>query len=799
MRHSLLVLTTASFGLFASLGYTQAAQDPSEAFLNAYMSAQQAEKLEREQRFGDALAKYRYAGTLLDQLHERHPQWQALIVEYRKKKTSESITRMEGKISLDNSSGEVVEGGGTKANANYTNTPVYTDGNDMPLPSEARSMPALGGGGDGGADVVDQAAREIRQQMAALRSQLEQARTQLDAVQGEKAKIAAQLHEALNKPAEGGSDEALKQELEEARAAATKSKTQLEHAQESEKELSAKLAQAQGQLENPEAADAAVRKQIEKLQSSLDDARADREVAEEQGELLSRKLAELAKRPDLSAKLADASVENDELVKQLNGAQKKIETLEEAERKLVVERDAQKEENTKLSTKLADAEKKTASQAAELAAAEQKLVTIVQERDTIVKERDSAIEQLGKVSKGKGELERLLAENGDLMKKLGEAQKTISTFEAGGEKSGELVELKEKLTSVQLQLDVAQADNQSSKSIIEGLQQQLTQLKDGKPLGNVPEEQQQLAQENELLRGIVMREMKDQARREQARKLIASELSRLQVRSEALNEQVEFLGSPTINLSESERALFKAPQMEIVDNDSNAIAISLSSPLFNEGKESAEAAGGGVGKANAGLNADTAVVPPGKADLPAELQPQADEARTAFENGKFKEAARLYGKLVSKAPTNIYALSNLGVAQFRSGNRKLAEATLRKVVAIAPDDSFSYATLGIIYFQQNKYDEAVNALTRSLALNPKNATAHNYLGVTAAQKGWGEAALKEIETAIQLDPTYADAHFNLAVVLATTPPPDKEKARIHYKKAVTLGAEADKALEILLK
>jgi Flp pilus assembly protein TadD len=90
-------------------------------------------------------------------------------------------------------------------------------------------------------------------------------------------------------------------------------------------------------------------------------------------------------------------------------------------------------------------------------------------------------------------------------------------------------------------------------------------------------------------------------------------------------------------------------------------------------------------------------------------------------------------------------------------------------------------------------------LTRALAINPKNATAHNYLGITASQKGWQEAAQKHLETAVAFDPNYADAHFNLAVIFASQSPPNKEGARLHYKRAIELGAAPDSNLENLIK
>ena len=56
--------------------------DPSEIFLKAYLSAQQGEKLERENRFKTALAKFRFAGSLIEELRRSHSDWQPAIVEY---------------------------------------------------------------------------------------------------------------------------------------------------------------------------------------------------------------------------------------------------------------------------------------------------------------------------------------------------------------------------------------------------------------------------------------------------------------------------------------------------------------------------------------------------------------------------------------------------------------------------------------------------------------------------------------------------------------------------------------------
>ena len=83
--------------LFVVTSASAQSDDPSETFLKAYMTAQQGEKLERDNQFTRALAKYRFAGSLLEELKKTHADWQPAIVEYRSRKVSESILRVQSK------------------------------------------------------------------------------------------------------------------------------------------------------------------------------------------------------------------------------------------------------------------------------------------------------------------------------------------------------------------------------------------------------------------------------------------------------------------------------------------------------------------------------------------------------------------------------------------------------------------------------------------------------------------------------------------------------------------------------
>src|SRR6202043_2633966 len=98
MKIGSILLAIFAFCLSAPALRAQS-DDPSETFLKAYMTAQQGEKLEHENQFKAALSKYRFAGSLLEQLRKAHPDWQPAIVEYRGRKVSESILRVQDKAS----------------------------------------------------------------------------------------------------------------------------------------------------------------------------------------------------------------------------------------------------------------------------------------------------------------------------------------------------------------------------------------------------------------------------------------------------------------------------------------------------------------------------------------------------------------------------------------------------------------------------------------------------------------------------------------------------------------------------
>ncbi|MDQ3198250.1 MAG: tetratricopeptide repeat protein [Verrucomicrobiota bacterium] len=691
--------------------------DPSEVFLKAYMTAQQAEKLERDNQLKPALAKFRFAGTMLEELKKSSADWQPAIVDYRGRKISEAILRVQSKID-------------TQSDLAATSPPAESGTGEASSPNVAPSGPRVEIGTPPRPPPVDvqaaiqNATKELRARVETLETELKKSQKEISTAQKEKSEISGKLQQT-----------------------------------------NAELEQAKGQVAKAAGAEKGLRDQLAAAQESL-------QVIQSSGAIDQKASAAL----------------------QAEITQLKI-ALEVAE----TGRTAAEKESTEAKTKLLDSRKEVAS--------------VSQERDAMKRERDDAVREMKIAGDATKRVQVLMAENSDLQKKLAAAETTVREISADRpRKAQELEDVKQQLEKLRGQLVTSQKANQDSEKMIADLRAQLDEasglLATAKLNGATPEETERLVKENQMLRAIVVRERQEEARREQAKKLMLAEFDKLKIKSDVLDQQIHLLAEPITKLSEEELALLKSPVVAISDTapgtakasltmakPANPIAISNStkppdpsdkSPL----NEVAEGEGSTIGPEVG------AKFQPG---VPPDLMPLAREAKASFDQGKFKEAEKQYEEILTKSPNNLYSLSNLGVVLFRNGKLKAAELTLKKAIALAPKDEFTHTTLGIVYYQQSKFDDALSELTKSLAINPKSATAHNYLGITASQKGWQEAAEKEMLAAIQENPEYADAHFNLAVVYSTSQPPAKELARRHYSKALSLGAQPDATLDKLLR
>jgi Tfp pilus assembly protein PilF len=427
-----------------------------------------------------------------------------------------------------------------------------------------------------------------------------------------------------------------------------------------------------------------------------------------------------------------------------------------------------------------------------LTAERDKLVTerndAMQARDTAIKERDAAnakalgmqaqVDDLNKKSAG-GSMKKLIEENERLKKDLADAQKQVETLKADvTRKDQEIVKLRGDLTTLQGQLATLRQESAQYQTQVADLTRQLKELKE-MPAGAPGEANAIVTQENEMLRNIIMRQLRLQNRQQTAKDLIIAELSKMENASADLIKQVEELKNARMILSPEEEKLFKDPAARelIGSNGVQATLIAASA------------------KPDAAVSKDAAMAAQPAPGSVSALLVRASEAYTARD---FASAARLYEDAIRAEPKNINALIGLGMTHQRSAKYEESEAALQKAMAFEPDnDSAAYA-LAVTYFKQERWKDSMTLFEKSLDKQPKNASARHYLGIIATKLSLLDRAEREFKTTLAIDPGYGDAHFNLAVLYATWDPPQWDKARAEYDQAIKKGVKPDPNLQKLL-
>ena len=298
--------------------------DPSEIFLKAYLSAQQGAKLEHENRFKTALAKYRFAGSLIGELRKSHADWQPAIVEYRGRKISEGILRIQERMSRQNDLAT-----DAKRLPEIVPSLPETDGAWSEPGPEAVAPPGaetIAQGSSGAA--IKEATRKLRGKVDQLQDALEKSRSDLETARKEKELVNGRLKDTASKL------EQAQNEIEKTRKSERQARDQLTKVEDSLKALQA--SQDNGAKE---------RQQLSAEVARLKDAAA----AAEEARVTAEK-----QRDETNTKFADASKQITALLEERDEALAQLQGMKGAEQRL----QGVLAENSDLKQKLASAEEK---------------------------------------------------------------------------------------------------------------------------------------------------------------------------------------------------------------------------------------------------------------------------------------------------------------------------------------------------------------------------------------------------------------------------------------------------------
>jgi tetratricopeptide (TPR) repeat protein len=773
------IVRAIAFGalLAASGTFRASAQDdPAREYFSAYQEFQRAERLEREGRNGDAIAKFRYVATQLEQIKAQAPDWQPLVIDFRLAKTKEAIVRLEG--SLDNPtlgpppdlaiSGESEEvlppvrpaGRDGLTAPSISISPVQDDAPvDVPPPADTEPVDAPSAGGD--------ESQKLRDQLRAEQSRNSELQSKMQ--QGEADLSAASM------------------ELEKTKVLVVDLTTKLRQLEES------------GGVSN--GASAAAKEELEKLTAAVK-------------ELESALAAANAEKEELSSKIDENAKQVEELTARTEKAEARAAELETERGTLAAERDT--------------AVKEAESAKAEVQTLTTRVTELEEERTQLIAARDTAQQEAAEAKSALEKSADLIEANKQLEEKLAAAAKQIEGMESDAAAKGEVISgLNADLDKVRAELAAAQTKLKDDRERFDQLQlandqllkeyDEVTGALAAVKLGDVTAAEAKLIQqENEVLRGIIMRQIKEQARREQAYRLAQEEMERLEIRSDTLNDKINQLAKPTLELSAAEQEMLKRPVVTVLKEEEGSIKaqIELLKPDPGESAASTDAtAADGEAPADAAATEATAAVTPSETpatetaaaatslttEVPPEVTALITEARDQFVRGNFAAAEDLYQKYVELQPNNVVALANLGVSQFRQGKLTAAQLALEKALAVDPKDAFTLTTLGAVMIEQNRIEDAIGYLERANESQADDAITLNYLGVASSQLGQFGKAEQSLRRAITVNPEYAEAHFNLAVIYATAKPPSIALAKRHYEKAIELGSTPDKRLASMLQ
>src|SRR5215831_633313 len=331
-RIGLIALAGVCFS-FGSGQLAAQSDDPNESFLKAYMTAQQAEKLEHDNEFQAALAKFRIAGNLLEDLRKNHGDWQPAVVDFRARKISESIVRIQGKVGTQKELTEV-----SSSPSAASTDPVLPDKSGPPEPSveiapaKPIEKPAPTASAEVFSSVVREAAikdatKRLQDKVDQLESELQKTQTQYDTVAKEKENLNDRLAETNSKL------EKAQAEVDRTHGAEEEVRGQLAQAEEALKNISASANDTKGQE--------ALKAQIAQLKKALANAEEGRAAAEKEKKAATEKLT------DAKTEIASATREKNALLEDLKSGKQAQERVK-----------ALTAENSDLKDKLATAEKK---------------------------------------------------------------------------------------------------------------------------------------------------------------------------------------------------------------------------------------------------------------------------------------------------------------------------------------------------------------------------------------------------------------------------------------------------------
>ncbi|WP_075087370.1 tetratricopeptide repeat protein [Verrucomicrobium spinosum] len=341
------------------------------------------------------------------------------------------------------------------------------------------------------------------------------------------------------------------------------------------------------------------------------------------------------------------------------------------------------------------------------------------EKDASQRKLEAALAAATKDAPKAEDLRRLMAENQRLKEQLEEASLHVANLkDEGMRKDAEISALKTQITSIQGELVRLRQENTVYQTQVADLTVKLKELSrelDKQPKTQVagtvsPGESARLSQENEMLRNIIMRQLRQQERQRQAKEIVIGEMKKLENSSIALMQNLEEMTAGKIMVTVEEEPLFSEPQLKEIFAASG-VNVTLETTS-------------GRSPASAGAVAAPRRVLAYDASEEERLMAHAEEVLIRAD---YAGAAVAYQDVLRANPKNITALTSLAGIRLQEGKYEEAEVMLQKCLVYDPENPVAFYRLGVSYFQQSRMDEAYAMFAKSVEKSNDNARSRHYM------------------------------------------------------------------------
>lgn len=355
----------------------------------------------------------------------------------------------------------------------------------------------------------------------------------------------------------------------------------------------------------------------------------------------------------------------------------------------------------------------------------------------------------------------LATENSKLREMLNVAQRRVDELELDKlENEAEIASLKEELSQLKMELVLLKNENAEAQQRLVDMQALLDGNAQQSTFNPPSVQDEAVRQENEVLREIIDRQLKQQKFRQEKREIVIAELEALEEGSDELIAQID--------------------------------SITAEAPLTDEQKAVVQRAGAAT-MAVAQLARLSSEV--GNEAVDRKISRYAEAAAFNFEKERFEEAQLHYAEILDFAPRHMETIYNLGVTKLKLNDVKEAQRLFERGALLEPTNDRVHYMLGVCCYYMDAVDDAIMAVRKAHELNPGASDATGFLGLIYYFRGDLEKAVVALQSAVELAPREPRWHYNLCLALGRQASPDLARSFKHYEEAKKLGLQPDDRME----